>query len=313
MQYSDRLNGFWEEGYHYYLEFRDDQMTVRRYDRVVELETKVSYDAAALDRGKETLITPENRRLASGLTGNMMREIDSLRWKDGILELVTNNYADEHKTYSLKKTENGPFSHIVIRDDEYLEKLQGVWKEWGERSTGLDLLITGNHLKWGILGEGDFHVISYNYRGNYDSAHVYLVPADLTRENFDGFTKIEVEPDMLITHMIVYDMSVPATVFAREDMLDKISVPGSATRPAVNTMTNTGGRLLPGSFMGMGMTPWPDIRTQPAPQPDIRPDVKADNGPSAPEGGSCICPGCGAKWNAPGPKFCPECGSRLHE
>ena len=29
MKYSDKLNGFWEEGYHYYLEFQDDKLTVR--------------------------------------------------------------------------------------------------------------------------------------------------------------------------------------------------------------------------------------------------------------------------------------------
>ena len=45
MPYSDKLNGYWEEGYHYYLEFRDDKLTLRRYDRVIELETTVTYDA----------------------------------------------------------------------------------------------------------------------------------------------------------------------------------------------------------------------------------------------------------------------------
>ena len=32
--FSEKLNGYWEEGYHYYLEFRDGKLTVRRYDRV---------------------------------------------------------------------------------------------------------------------------------------------------------------------------------------------------------------------------------------------------------------------------------------
>ena len=63
MAFSDKLNGFWEEGYHYYLEFRDEKMTLRRYDRVIELETKVSYDAAAMDRGEGVVITPENDRI----------------------------------------------------------------------------------------------------------------------------------------------------------------------------------------------------------------------------------------------------------
>ena len=29
MEYSDKLNGFWEEGYHFYFEIRDDKLTVR--------------------------------------------------------------------------------------------------------------------------------------------------------------------------------------------------------------------------------------------------------------------------------------------
>ena len=33
MKYSDKLNGFWEEGYHYYIEIRDGRMTVRGYRR----------------------------------------------------------------------------------------------------------------------------------------------------------------------------------------------------------------------------------------------------------------------------------------
>ena len=325
MAFSEKLNGYWEEGYHYYLEFRDDKMTLRRYDRVIELETTVTYDAAALDRGERTVITPANDRISSGLTGNMMREIHELRYVNGVLELETHDYADEYRVYTLKKVENSPFSHIVIRDDEFLEGLQGVWKKWGSNSEGNDLVITGNHLKWGIWGEGDFHVISYNYRGNYDPQHVYLVPADLTRDSFRGFTKFEVKRDMLTTQMMVYDMSVPTTVFAREDMLDKIRVPGSATRPAVNTMNNTD-RPAPINFMGLGMNgflgmmmPQPDITAQtpvqPAtqPQPDVKPDPDAKNGPTVLSDGSTFCPDCGTKLGAPIPKFCWNCGRRIRE
>ena len=292
MAYSDRLNGYWEEGYHYYLEFRNGELTVRRYDRVIMLETAVTYDAAALDRGEATVITLKNNRLSSGFSGNMMSEIHELRFSDGVLEMETHDYADEYRVYTLKKVENGPFSHIVIRDAEFLDSLQGVWKQWGANSKGNDLVIRGNHLKWGIWGEGDFHVISYNYRGNYDPQHVYLVPEDLTRDSFRGFTKFDVLPDMLTTHMMVYDMSVPTTVFAREDMLDKIEVPGSATRPAVSTMTHTGGGM---------------------PQPDIQPDPNAADGSTVLSDGSTFCPECGTKLEAPIPKFCWNCGRRIRE
>ena len=100
MVFSEKLNGYWEEGYHYFLEFRDDKMTLRRYDRVIELETTVTYDAATLDRGERTVITPANDRISSGLTGNMMREIHELRYVNGVLELETHDYADEYKIQS---------------------------------------------------------------------------------------------------------------------------------------------------------------------------------------------------------------------
>ena len=323
MPYSDKLNGYWEEGYHYFLEFRDEKMTVRRYDRVIQLETTVSYDAAAMDRGEPTLITPANDRLSSGLTGNMMREIHELRWEDGVIHMTLHDYADEYLPFTLKKVEKDPFSHIVIRDDEFLEGLQGVWKEWGGKASSHDLVITGNELQWGVWGGGKFHVISYNYDGNYDPNRVYLVPEDLTRDSFSGFTKITVKRDMLTTSLIVYDMSVPTTVFAREDMLDKIVVPGSAKRPAVNTMTNQGGGMFSGftglgGFIGMGMQPQPPAgpmqpgtQPEPQPQPDFRPDPNANQGPTVLEDGSTFCPDCGTKLEAPIPKFCWNCGHRI--
>ena len=321
MAFSDKLNGFWEEGYHYYLEFRDEKMTLRRYDRVIELETNISYDAAAMERGESVVITPENDRISSGLTGNMMREIHEIRFEDGIIHLTLHDYADEYLPYTLKKTERGPFDHIVIRDDEFLDSLQGVWKEWGAKSGGNDLVIRGNHLKWGIWGEDDFHVISYNYDGRYDPDRVYLVPEDLTRDSFRGFTKFDVKPDMLITTMMVFDMSMPSTVFARADMLDKIEVPGSAKRAPVNTMMNNGG--MTGGFFGMGMNGSPGMGMMPqpsihpmgtsGPEPQPSPYPAAKQGPTILDDGSTFCPDCGTKLEAPIPKFCWNCGACIRK
>ncbi len=104
--------------------------------------------------------------------------------------------------------------------------------------------------------------------------------------------------------MMVYDMSVPSTIFAREDKLDSITVPGSATRKAVNTMNRQPqGSLLPplGGFMGMSPFIQPTVTAQPRPEPD--PDKKGR-----------VCPCCGYEWTGTGenpPKFCPECGSRM--
>ena len=63
MKYSDKLNGYWEEGYHYYLEFRNEKLTVRGYNRAVSLKTKVSYDADKLEAGERTVIKNKRTRL----------------------------------------------------------------------------------------------------------------------------------------------------------------------------------------------------------------------------------------------------------
>ena len=313
MAFSDKLNGFWEEGYHYYLEFRDEKMTLRRYDRVIELETNISYDAAAKERGESVDITPENDRISSGLTGNMMREIHEIRFEDGIIHLTLHDYADEYLPYTLKKTERGPFDHIVIRDDEFLDSLQGVWKEWGGKDSSSDLVIRGNELKWNFFDREKFHVISYNYDGRYDPDRVYLVPEDLTRDSFRGFTKFDVKPDMLITTMMVCDMSMPSTVFARADMLDKIEVPGSAKRAPVNSMMNNGG--MTGGFFGMGMMPQPSVHPigTPEPEPQPSPYPAAKQGPTILDDGSTFCPDCGTKLEAPIPKFCWNCGGLVRK
>ncbi len=85
MKYSEKLNGYWEEGYHYYLEFRDDKLTVRNYSRKICLETSVSYVADSLEEGKRTVIKLENNILSKDYEGNMMSEIKELAYEDGRL------------------------------------------------------------------------------------------------------------------------------------------------------------------------------------------------------------------------------------
>ncbi|MBQ2110951.1 MAG: hypothetical protein II191_04310, partial [Clostridia bacterium] len=70
MKYSDKLNGYWEEGYHYYLEFKDETLTVRDYRRAIALETGCSYDAAALERGERTVIELKNNVLSTCWDGS---------------------------------------------------------------------------------------------------------------------------------------------------------------------------------------------------------------------------------------------------
>ena len=111
MGYSDKLNGYWEEGYHYYMEFRDDKLTMREYRRKVILETTVRYDAEALDRGEETEIVPEDPVFDRWPDGKMAMEIRSLRYAGGELKMLRYYTIMGEKESTLKKVEGGPFRH----------------------------------------------------------------------------------------------------------------------------------------------------------------------------------------------------------
>lgn len=302
MTFSDKLNGFWEEGYHYYIEIRDAHLTLRRYDRVITLETEISYDAEALERGERTVIALEDPVLSRTVTGEFMSRIDELACQDGVLTLVRNYLNEEKTSYTLRKTDHGPFDHIRIRDDEFVPALQGEWVRWTANGPGDVLTIQDRTLSWGIWGGGRFHAVSYNYAPD----EVQLVPEDLTRENFPGFTAVKVEKDMLTTRMIVHDASVPLTVFARRDMLDKIAVPDAARAPIVSTMMH-----MPGP-MNNGMIPNPDplfgLNVVP-PKPERKPFPLPHDDPAE---RARICACCGQIFETdPPPKFCPECGAPL--
>lgn len=255
MEYSDKLNGYWEEGYHEYVEIRDDKITVRDYRKSIELETTISYDAAALERGERADITFENNVLSTNLMNEPMSWLEDVYYENGeIYYTHAYSFNDDWDKRKLHKVENGPFDNIIIRDDEFLDKLQGVWKEWVRediRDTvkGDDLVINGNSLSWGSFGGGKFHAVSY--KGSYESEKVYLVPENLIDDNFSGFGRVEVKPDMLLTWRMVCDMSMPSTVFARAEMIDKIEIPESAKKTAVSTMMPT--------------TPFPPLPTTPSP------------------------------------------------
>lgn len=310
MAFSEKLNGYWEEGYHYYMEFRDDALTVRSYDRKIVLETEISYDAAALERGERTLIRLKDPVLSRTITGEMMTEIGELAYEDGELRMLYHYPILGDKRYTLHKVDHDPFAHIILRDEEYLDRLQGDWFEWIGTGKGADdskkLTIKGNRLSWGVLGGGPFHVISYVSSPEI----ILLTPEDLTKSDFGGFTWIEVKPDMLITTMMVTDMSMPSTVFARKDMLDKIEVPGSALRAPENTMMCRG-PAAPIGFMGpMGsMNPLGSFGPMMGPANPVEPLQK----PQPSKEGGTFCPACGTGLQEPLPRFCPECGSPVRK
>ena len=137
-----------------------------------------------------------------------------------------------------------------------------------------------------------FHVVSYAY----DPDKVFLIPEDLCNDSFPAFTRIEVGKDMLSCYMMVYDMSVPLSVFARKDMLDQIEIPEAAKRKAVNTMVNR--------------DPKTDFLKIDEP---LKKEPEKETGPvKMSEDGYYYCPCCGAKYKEL-IRFCSECGSRLKD
>lgn len=312
MKYSERLNGFWEEGYHYYLEFRDERLIIRGYDRAVTLETTVSYDADRLDSGERTVITLADNVLSRDWEGKMMTEIKELAYENGELKMLYNYTIMGETLYTLTKKDHGPFAHIIIRDDEFLDKLQGRWEQWSSSGRELEpMIIKDNNVSW-AGGGGRFHVVSYTYERD----RVYLVPESLTKDDFGAFTKVRVEPDKLTATMMVCDMIMPLSVFARKDMLDKIEIPSGAKVPARNTMmggpmigvagvTNDPGAMTIG-MMGLGMIGLANVVNE---QNKTAGTEKTETGSST---GTLpkFCVFCGNKFDSESVKFCPECGSK---
>lgn len=233
MKYSDKLNGFWEEGYHYYIEIRDAKMTVRDYRRSVALETKISYDAKAPERGERTVISPKDNVLSRDAYGKPFTMIRELAWENGELKMLYYYTIMGETLYTLKKVSNGPFDHIRIRDGEFQKSLQGEWIRW-RADGGKDevLRIKGDRLLLRGLDWEPFHVVSFNYSPD----KVWIVPRDLTQQNFVSFTEFEVLPDMLTSREIIMDVNTPLSVFLREKDLGEVEIPAAAKEQAVNMM-----------------------------------------------------------------------------
>ena len=323
MAYTEKLNGYWEEGYHYYMEFRDEKLTMREYRRKVILETTVSYNAEALDRGEETDIIPADPVFDRWPSGEPAMEIRSLRYAGGELKMLEYYTIMGEKEYTLKKVDGGPFRHIRIRDEEVLPRLRGTWLEWrawqnGRRSA---LTIQGNNLSWEGVGGGKIHAVSYDYAPE----KIWLVPEDLTESGFGGFNNVEVRGNMLVTGLIVMDMSMPSSVFAREENLDAIEVPESAKaapRSAMGPAVLMTSAPLTG-FLGMG-TPFGGIGQMNQRTAETKPHYCTGCGRRiAAEANFCpecghrqadrgsFCGNCGHKLERENIKFCPECGNKL--
>ena len=232
MKYSDKLNGFWEEGYHYYLEFDNDKLTVRDYRRAISLVTEISYDADALEKGESTPIELEDNVLSRTASGEPFTMIRTLTYENGELKLLYYYTIMGETLYTLKKVDHGPFDHIRIRDEEFLDQLQGRWYEWNQNGDA-NFCITIKDNKLSVFDSVEpFHIISYTY----SPSKVLIVPENLIDQNFRGFTAFEVLPGMLTSRALITDVSVPLSVFVRKGDLKTVEVPPEAKQKMVNTM-----------------------------------------------------------------------------
>ncbi len=232
MKCSDKLNGFWEEGYHYYFEIDKDKLTVRDYRRAITLVTRISYDADALERGETTLIKLDDNVLSRTASGEPFTMIRTLSYENGELKLLYYYTIMGETLYTLKKVDHGPFDHIKIRDEEFLKQLQGKWYKWNRNGdSNFYITIKGNNLSIFDAVE-PFHVVSYTYSPD----KVMIIPENLIDQNFRGFTAFEVLPGMLTSRALITDVSVPLSVFVRKGNLKTVEVPYEATLPIVNTM-----------------------------------------------------------------------------
>ena len=233
------LDGYYEEGYHYYLKISGSKAELRDYAKRIIFTTNVRYDKKAVIKNEKTAITLGQTVLSRAADGEPMTCIKELYFENG--EIVMEYYYTimGDTTYRLHKVDHGPFDNIIIRDKEILPKIQGEWIEWrknGDYKDGYGIRINNGMLKYGTetysMFKSQIHAISYKTSPD----RVILTPEDLTVTEFPGMTQISYEGNMLTSYMIIFDVSSPMSVFMRKEDLDKIPVPPDALREARNTM-----------------------------------------------------------------------------
>ena len=233
------LDGYYEEGYHYYLYIKGDKAVLRDYAKRIIFETTVKYDKKAVRSGEQTDIILGQTVLSRTAAGEPMTWIKRLYFDSG--EIVMDYYYTimGDTTYRLHKVDHDPFYNIVVRDDEVLPKIQGFWLEWrkdGDYKDKYGIRINGDRLSYGTASYSMFtsKIRAISYRSSPD--RIILTPYDLTVTEFPGMTQINYDGDMLTSYMIVMDMSTPMSVFMREENIGKLPVPPDAMREARNTM-----------------------------------------------------------------------------
>ena len=237
MKYSDKLNGYWEEGYHYYFEIRGKSFTLRDASKRVVFETDVKYDAKKLESGEKTELKIGETTLARTYKGEPMWYITGLYYENGIIHMDTHYTITGDSSYDLHKVDHGPFYNLLVLDDKYLDMLQGEWVQWRpDGSKNSTVRIIKNEIRFlyngSVLDKANFHVIAYRS----SPERPFISSEDLTVHGIGMYNELKIEPGMLTGYEMVCDMDMPLSVFARRDMIDKIDIPPAALRKPRNTM-----------------------------------------------------------------------------
>lgn len=237
MRYSEKLNGYWEEGYHYYFEIENGKFTLRDASKRIVFTTTVKYDAKKLDNGEKTELEIGEKTLAKTYKGEPMWYITGLYYENGRIHMDTHYTITGDSSYDLYKVDHDPFYNFVILDKEYLPRIKGEWIQWSKNKDNKNkIVIKGNELRFlygnSVIDKRKIHVVAYRTNQN----KVFINDEDLTVSGVGMFTPLDVEPDMLTGYETVCDMAMPLSVFARRDMLDKIEIPLAALREPRNTM-----------------------------------------------------------------------------
>lgn len=237
MRYSEKLNGYWEEGYHYYFEIRDGKFTLRDASKRIAIDTTVKYDAKKLEAGEKTELEIKDTVLTRSYKGEPMWYITALYYENGEIHMDTHYTITGDDSYVLKKVDHDPFYNFILLDKEYLPRLQGEWVQWHkDKSTKSTLVIKGNEIRFlydgSVLNKCKIHVVAYR---SYPQK-IFLNNEDLTVSGVGMYSSLDIGQDMITGYEMVCDMDMPLSVFARRDMIDKIEIPAAALRKPRNTM-----------------------------------------------------------------------------
>lgn len=220
---QQQLQGYWEGGSAYYLEFTEEQLTVRDYAKRIVLET--AYTLAANADGSTDILLDENG-LRYAPQDTPLIFIQSL-CLDGDMLYLTEDYPllERITEYKLYKVDHDCFANIVIWD-ELLPDLEGQWED----EDGFFVLeLEGDMLYLYFAGDTQnpdiaqqIHLISYDWD---ERERKYLAPSDLSERDFRGFSFFawDEENDVLTTQMEVCDADVqPVCHFRRVPNLTPI-------------------------------------------------------------------------------------------